>query len=47
MLLIIALVTLVALWYGTRAVGGDELIEHHGYNNHHSDAAAARDDYLG
>jgi hypothetical protein len=47
MLLIIALVALAALWYGTRAFGGSELIEHHTYNNHHSDAAAARDDHLG
>jgi hypothetical protein len=47
MLLIIALLTLVALWHGTRAVRSDELIERHIYNNQYSDAAAAREDYLG
>lgn len=47
MLLIIALVFLVALWYGARAVRGGEMISHHSYNNPHSDAAAARDDHLG
>lgn len=47
MLLIISLLILVALWYGTRTLRGDEMIGYHSYNNPHSDAAAARDDHLG
>ena len=47
MLLIAALLVAVTLAVGARAARREGLISRHAYNNHYSDASAARDDHLG
>lgn len=47
MLLVISLIALVVLAYAARAGTRDGLIARHTFNNHYSDAAAAREDHLG
>jgi hypothetical protein len=47
MLLAIALIVAVLLFYAARVSEQDELIARHSYNNRYNDAAGAREDHLG